>query len=280
MTYAVSNIAWSPEERKDAYALLQKFGISGLEIAPGLFFHNAVDAFNPSDAEAAEALVEIREAGLELVSMQALLFGVKGAQLFGSDAERSRFFTGMSRAITLADRFSIPNLVFGSPKQRVVPDDMSAETAQAVAIDTFRRLGDLAAKARTCLAIEANPVAYGANFLTEVGTAADFVIAVDHPAVRLILDVGAMHLNDQFDAIPDVIARHGARLSHVHISEPFLEPAPGSVAAAATVLNALRDAAYNGCVSIEMKRHDSGLSAVEHSVVRLMEAATLREASA
>ncbi|MBQ4824475.1 sugar phosphate isomerase/epimerase [Leisingera sp. HS039] len=273
MTYAVSNIAWTPEERKDAYTILQKFGVAGLEIAPGLFFYNASDPFNPSEAEADAVLSEIRDAGLTLVSMQSLLFGAEGVKLFGSDQERSRFFDGMSRAITLAGRFAIPNLVFGSPKQRIIPDDMAIEDAQAMAIDTFRRLGDLSAKARTCISIEANPAAYGTNFLTEAGAAAEFVAAVDHPAIRLILDVGAMHLNDQFDTVARMIGENIDCLNHVHISEPFLEPAPKSTAAAATVLEALRNAEYDGWVSIEMKRHQDGLSAVEQSVARLMDAA-------
>lgn len=280
MNYAVSNIAWAPEERKDAYAILQKFGIAGLEIAPGLFFYDASDPFNPSEVEADAVLSEIRDAGLSLVSMQSLLFGVEAAKLFGSDQERSRFSDGMSRAITLAGRFGIPNLVFGSPTQRVIPDGMLIEDARAVAIDTFCHLGDLAAKAQTSISIEANPAAYGTNFLTEVGAAAEFVAAVDHPAIRLILDVGAMHLNDQFDTVARMVADNIDRLNHVHISEPFLEPAPKSTEAAATVLEALRAAEYDGWVSIEMKRHQDGLSAVEQSVARLIDAAELKETPA
>ena len=36
MKLSVSNIAWTHGERLEAYALLQRFGISGLEIAPGV----------------------------------------------------------------------------------------------------------------------------------------------------------------------------------------------------------------------------------------------------
>ena len=54
MILSVSNIAWAPAERLEAYDLLAEAGLTGLEIAPGLFFDAAEDAFAP-DAATAEA---------------------------------------------------------------------------------------------------------------------------------------------------------------------------------------------------------------------------------
>jgi len=87
MKLAMSNIAWSPDERLEAYQILGKAGLAGLEIAPGLFFHAAEDPFEPDADVAHTAMAELTDAGLTLVSMQSLLFGVKGAGLFeGPDA--------------------------------------------------------------------------------------------------------------------------------------------------------------------------------------------------
>jgi len=163
MNLAVSNIAWTPTDRLCAYELLAEFGFSGLEIAPGLFFHDADDPFNPTEEVITRALDEIHGAGLSLVSMQSLLFGVEGAALFESVESRSRFETGIERAINLAGRVGIPNLVFGSPNQRVVPKDMSMENAWSEATMLFRRMGDKAHSANTLLAIESTPAAYGTN---------------------------------------------------------------------------------------------------------------------
>ena len=95
----MSNIAWSGEERLEAYAILAEAGITGLEIAPGLFFHAAADPFVPDQASAGEALREAADAGLALVSMQSLLFGVTGAGLFDGAGPRAAFERGMIRAI-------------------------------------------------------------------------------------------------------------------------------------------------------------------------------------
>jgi len=273
MRLAVSNIAWSPEERLDAYAFLQGAGFAGLEIAPGLFFHEADDPFAPDEASASRALEEVRASELELVSMQSLLFGVTGAALFEGPEARQRFEIGMHRAIDLAGRFGIPNLVFGSPRQRCVPDDMPMDRALNEAAELFRMLGDRAVAARTKIAIEANPAVYGTNFLNTLEDAVSFVELVDHPAVVAILDLGAMHINGDFAAVPSMIPKITSQLNHVHVSEPHLAPAPASSNALTPVLKALSDHGYKGAVSIEMKRPDGGLAEVEAAIARLAGAA-------
>lgn len=272
MKLAVSNIAWAPADRIAAYALLAEAGYAGLEIAPGLFFHAASDPFEPSEAVAAEAVAEMAGAGLRLVSMQSLLFGVQGAALFGDADAQTRFETGMDRAIALADRFGIPNLVFGSPGVRSVPEGMAPDAATEHAATLFRRLGDRARDAGTVIAMEPNAAAYGTNFLNRLTDVAAFVAQVDHPAVTVILDVGAMHMNDEFADTPRQIPAILDRLTHVHVSEPQLAPAPASTDEARTVLTALADGGYDRFVSIEMKAPEGGLATVRAAVTRLAEA--------
>jgi sugar phosphate isomerase/epimerase len=274
MRLAMSNIAWSVEERLGAYAILAEAGITGLEIAPGLFFHAADDPFVPDEASASEALYEMADAGLSLVSMQSLLFGVTGAALFEGAEARNVFQRGMTRAITLAGRFGIPNLVFGSPAQRRVPAGMAMADALAEAAAVFRRLGDVAAAAGTRITIEANPAAYGTNFLTTLEEAEAFVALVDHPAIALILDLGAMHMNGSFASVPTRLPDLAPSLNHVHVSEPDLAPAPADAGALVPVLQGLAAAGYAKAVSIEMKRPAQGLADVRRAVARLVEADT------
>lgn len=274
----MSNIAWLAEERLEAYAILAESGITGLEIAPGIFFHATDDPFVPDAASAHEALREMTDAGLSLVSMQSLLFGVSGAGLFTGAEARAAFATGMTRAITLAGRFGIPNLVFGSPAQRRVPAGLAMADALDAAAAIFRQLGDAAAAAGTRITIEANPAAYGTNFLTTLEEAEAFVARVDHPAIALILDLGAMHMNGDFVRVPARLPALAPRLAHVHVSEPDLAPAPADPAALAPVLWGLRKGGYAKAVSIEMKRPPHGLADVREAVARLIAARTIAEA--
>jgi sugar phosphate isomerase/epimerase len=274
----MSNIAWAPEERLGAYAILARAGFTGLEIAPGLFFHAAEDPFAPDAASAQAALAAIADAGLALVSMQSLLFGLTGAALFEGPEARIAFEAGMRRAIALAGRFGIPNLVFGSPVQRRVPEGMAMADALDQAAEVFRRLGDAAMAAGTRIAIEANPAAYGTNFCTTLDEALTFVGQVDHPAIVPHLDLGAMHMNGDFASVPALLPDLAPRLSHVHVSEPDLAPAPADPAALVPVLEGLAAAGYARAVSIEMKRAPQGLAAVRRAVAALAQARDAMEA--
>ncbi|MEE4155023.1 MAG: sugar phosphate isomerase/epimerase family protein [Erythrobacter sp.] len=277
MRLAMSNIAWASEERIAAYRIMAEAGMTGLEIAPGLFFHAAEDPFAPDPASAHQALAEMADAGLALVSMQSLLFGVEGAALFEGEEARHRFELGMIRAIELAGRFGIPNLVFGSPRQRQVPEGVAMETALGQANELFAALGDRALAVGTRIAIEANPAAYGTNFLTTLGEAFAFVERVDHPAITAILDLGAMHMNGEFEEVPARVAAIGARLSHVHVSEPQLAPAPAPGRALGPAFKALEAVGYQGAVSIEMKRSERGLADVREAARRLAQSAARAE---
>jgi sugar phosphate isomerase/epimerase len=278
MRLAVSNIAWLPGERLEAYPILAEAGLTGLEVAPGLLFHAAEDAFDPDPTTAREAMREVEGAGLTLVSMQSLLFGVEGAALFGTVPERAAFERGMLRAISLAGRFGIPNCVFGSPMQRRVPEGMAMADAMEQAAAVFCRLGDAAAAAGTRITIEANPAAYGTNFCNTLEEAEAFVALVDHPAIALILDLGAMHMNGDFASVPDRLPALTPRLNHVHVSEPHLAPAPADSAALVPVLRTLRASSFAKAVSIEMKRPEAGLADVRRSVARLVDAQQAAEA--
>jgi sugar phosphate isomerase/epimerase len=266
MRFCASNIAWSFDERLAAYTVLQKAGFTGLEIAPGIFFAEEPDVFLPSDRSATRALAEIEEAGLGLISMQALLFGVEGAALFGSHQERQQFDRAMRRAITLAERIGVPNLVFGSPRQRVIPKGMTALDAMEIAAQSFQSLADLAQTAGTRILVEPNPTAYGTNFLNRQAEVEAFLDLVDHPAVCGIIDTGAMAMNSEGFAD---IAVNLSRIAHVHCSAPQLDPAPRSMDEAKTVLVGLMELGYSGAISIEMKRGGNGVADMETSVALL-----------
>lgn len=272
MRLAVSNIAWPAADRDAAYAILAEGGVTGLEIAPGLFLPDAQDPFAPMPAEAEAALKATEAAGLTLVSMQSLLFGVQGAALFEGEDARARLIAAMERAIELARRLAIPNLVFGSPKQRAYPDALSAEQAQAEAADVFRRLGDTAVAAGAHIAVEPNGRAYGTNFLNRVEEAEAFVRAVDHPGVVLNFDVGALHMEGDFDRVEAIAAQAFDTIGHVHVSEAGLSPAPADPAQAARAIQALQTAGYTGWHSIEMAATQTPLDDLAAAIARLNQA--------
>jgi len=254
---AMSNIAWAPAERDAAYGLLQRYGFTGVEIAPGLLFPDAPDPFAPGAAAIEAARRDAAGYGLGFVSMQSLLFGCEGAALFEDAAARARLVAQMRRAIVLAQDLEIANIVFGSPKNRYIPDGLGREAAYAIAAETFAALGDFAAAREVRIAVEPNPAAYGANFLVTVEEAAAFVASLAHPAVTLNFDLGAIAMAGAVDRLEHYLSLYRGMVSHIHLSEPQLAPAPASADMARRLDRAAEAAGYGGWISIEMRRPET-----------------------
>lgn len=202
---AISNIAWKPSEEDAVFDILQHYGVRGLEIAPPLAFPHEADPFAPSATAVSAFMRKIERRGLELVSMQSLLFGVQDAVLFGSDAQRDRFKHGLKRATELARRLGIPNLVMGSPAHRRIPETLERGDAELLAADVFREIGDHCLEASSTLALEPNPAVYGTNFLTTIGETIEFAQKVAHPAVSVNFDIGSLHLNGEMGGGREVV---------------------------------------------------------------------------
>ena len=250
---AISNIAWRSDERLAVYSLLAEHDVTGLEIAPGLTFPGTDDPFSPSTAEVRRFRAECEGNGLSPVSMQSLLFGSQGASLFGSPAERAAFETGIERAIALGARLETPNLVLGSPTNRVIPPNMVRGDAEAIACEVLGRLGQSAQAAGVTLALEPNPVDYGTNFLNTMAETLAFANRVDHPAITVNFDLGALHINGEFPLAASLFRQGLRRISHVHISEPHLAPAPASAAGVMALASVAMGIGYPGWFSIEMR---------------------------
>ena len=213
MRLSFSNIAWAQDEEAETADLLAQAGVRLVDIAPGKYFADPAAA---TAADAQRVRLWWADRGFAIAGMQALLFGVSGLNLFTDDGA---MLARLSRLCRLGADLGVGVLTFGSPKQRdrTGLDDVSTER---IAVDFFRRLGDAAERAGVLLCLEPNPAMYGCNFMVRTDEAAAIVRAVDHPAIRLQLDIGAIAANgeDATRAIED----HCALIGHVHASEPGL----------------------------------------------------------
>lgn len=263
MILSISNIAWHPSNRLSIYSALQKFNFTGLEIAPGLLFNHADNPFNPLESELNKIIDELNNFNLKIVSMQSLLFGKKDALLFGNSDQRQIFFDGMLEAIKLAERLNVPNLVFGSPSNRNISKGMKLIDAQDIARSTFTKLGEVALNAGTSISIEPNPQEYGTNFINNMNQAISFIKKIESPGIKAILDIGSIKMNNEFDDLPNLISKSIAHLNHVHISEPYLMPAPQSFSEYEYLYNLLLKAGYEKALSIEMKSENISINNIE-----------------
>lgn len=110
-------------------------------------------------------------------------------------------------------------LVFGCPKNRYVPDGMTNE--HKIAIDFFRVLGELAAEKDVTICLENNSSKYGCNFLTTVSEVGSFVRSVNHPNIRMMIDVGNALMEGE-NTVCAQIRDNIDILGHFHVSAPYM----------------------------------------------------------
>jgi sugar phosphate isomerase/epimerase len=272
LIFSASNIAWAWSDRLAAYEILARHDFHGLEIAPSLFFAQSKSPFLPSDSDIKQRLNELKGFDLEIVSMQSVLFGSDEARLFGSNSQFESFMVAIKNALILAGKLGIPNVVFGCPKNRIIPDSLSRSEAIGLAAEVFTRIGDLAKEAGTAVSLEPNPQIYGTNFLNTFKETHKFIETVDHPAITMMLDTGGLSAANELEDVLGSDCQLLGKLNHVHISEPYLSPAPKSSYEFEKVLEVLQDNDYSKAISIEMKRTSKSLEDLELSVQKIYSA--------
>lgn len=241
MKYSISNIAWDKDKDKEMYLYLNKLEIQGIEIAPTHIFGD-----NPytKKTQAIDLKKDLRDKyNLEISSMQSIWFGRK-ERLFESREERKILLDYTKYAVEFANILECTNLVFGSPKNRV----MKCTDDWKIAEEFFCILGDYSYKNNVIIALEANPKIYNTNFLNTTEETAEFVKKLNNKGIQINLDLGTMIQNDES---LDNVEKNLDIIHHVHISEPFLAPIQWRQIQR-TVMKELKKNGYENYISIEM----------------------------
>lgn len=153
MRLAISNIAWDIAEDETVAALLKRYQVDAIDIAPGKYF--------PKPGEATKAdILQIKQwwadRGIEITGMQALLFGTSGLNVFGTPESQDTLLQHLDAVCRIGAGLNAPRIVFGSPKNRDRSGLSDAET-MAMAMSFFRRLGDIAGAHGVTICLEPNP---------------------------------------------------------------------------------------------------------------------------
>lgn len=249
MKLAASNIAWVPAEDDAIAGSLRANGFTGVEIAPSTRWETPIEA-TKKEIAAYRAAWEKR--GLQVVAMQALLFGRPDLLLFGSATVRRALREYLIALIEMAHGLGAQALVFGAPKNRK-RGRMPIDEANDIAVEFFREVGAMAASRGCVICIEPNPPAYDCDFINTTAEAVALCARIASRGVKVNGDTGAMVTNDE-----DPVTTIGAALpaiGHFHASEPALaELTEGAHHRRAA--DALRAGTYGGWVSIEMRAAD------------------------
>ena len=172
------------------------------------------------------------------------------------------------KCVDLGALLGAKSLVFGSPKNRKIPEGVSSVETMEIAASFFSDLGDYANNRGCFISLEANPELYGTNFLNYTHEVCDFVRELNSPGVRVNLDIGTIKINKR--DYQSVVEATLPFTGHIHISEPMLELVASDVDAGKhkVVAELIKSSGYCNWVSIEMKSGVSGsnLESVKKSI--------------
>lgn len=239
---AISNIAWDKADDEAVYAAMQQNGFTGLEIAPTRIFPEY-----PYENLTGAALFGgylLNRWGFHVPSMQSIWYGQTGNIFDPVQAEELLDYT--AEAFQFAHTINCPVWCSAAPKP---PPGPAAHRGGGRCL--FAKAGALASHYDVVLAIEANPPVY-TNYLNNTADAFAMVKRLQSPGLAVNLDLSTMISNGERlrDFVDDI-----KYVSHVHISEPGLEPiVPRQEHKELAML--LKAVGYSGDVSIEMKRTD------------------------
>lgn len=215
MRISISNIAWDVVDDESMAEILQFEGISAIDIAPGKYFKN----FQHTTSEDTQKVKKWwKNRGIDIVGMQALFFGTEGLNLFSNTAKQMN--EHLVHVMRIGSELGATKLVFGSPKNRD-RSGLSDVEAQQKADDFFGKAADVAQKLGVILCLETNPPAYSCNFMVKMDETAKVVSRINHPHVRMQLDIGAMLMNQES---AELIKKYTPLIGHIHLSEPHLKP--------------------------------------------------------
>ncbi len=246
MRLAISNIAWDPSEDEIIAALLQRYNIDAIDIAPGKYFPVPTQA---KDSEITQIKNKWLKEGVEITGMQALLFGTTGLNVFGGSDSQNAMLQHLDAVCHIASGLEAKRLVFGSPKNRD-RTGLNDQKTMDIAVPFFQKLGNIAQNHGVIICLEPNPTCYGANFMTTSPETAEIVKQIAHPSIKMQLDTGALCINNENPV--EILEQYSTLIGHIHASEPNLLPLGDGTTDHTEVVKALKHYLPHYLVSIEM----------------------------
>jgi sugar phosphate isomerase/epimerase len=226
---------------------VRQAGYDGLELAP---FTLAAAITDVSRATRAELRQRAADAGVEILGLHWLLAKTQGFYLTSPDAAvRVRTAAYLRELAHACHDLGGTVMIFGSPQQRTLLPGVTADAALEFAADTFRRLLPVLGDLGVTLCMEPL-VPAETDFLNTCADTMRLVEMLNHPNFVLHLDVKAMA--SEGEPIADLTRRYAGRAGHFHANDPNLRgPGFGEVDFV-PIFQALRDAGYDGWVSVEV----------------------------
>lgn len=250
--FAVCNELFGERPLAEVAAFVKALGYEGIELAPFTLASSVVD-ISQEQRRMIRRIVE--DNGLEIVGLHWLLVKPEGLHITHPDSSvRRRTCDYLKTLVDFCADVGGRVMTLGSPRQRNVLPGVSRQEAEGYFVDVLRQCGDLARERSVTICLEALPSAQ-TNFLNTSEEVARMVRKIDHPGVRMMLDVKSMCSESTADSggrpLPEIIRSCAGLFDHFHANDSNLKgPGFGNVDFV-PIMKALLEVGYEGYVSVE-----------------------------
>ena len=257
MQFGICNEIFKDWKLEDALSFAARAGYDAIEIAP---FTIANDVTAIPATERARIREAAARAGIAISGIHWVLVQAEGMYLTHPDAGvRARTAKYLGDLVDFCADIGGRTIVVGSPKQRNLMPGVTPEQAWDWARETFAPAVARAAERGVTICLE--PLAPAeTNFINTAADAIRFVQPFQSAHFKIILDVKAM--SSEAKPIPQIIRESWPHFAYFHANDKNLKgPGFGEVDFK-PIAAALREAGYDGVVSVEVFNFDEGPEAI------------------
>ncbi len=257
MKFGICSEIFKDWPAEDMFAFAKKAGYDYVEIAP---FTVASPVGKISAAERTRIRGLAEKIGIGISGLHWVLVQTEGIYLTHPDAAvRQRTSDYFVELVDCCADFGGTRIIVGSPKQRNLMEGVSYEQAWAFATDAFRAAVKRAEQRGVVLCFE--PLAPSeTDFVNTAAEGRRFAAQFGSRAMSIILDVKAM--SSEGRPIPDIIRESAGHFEYFHANDPNLKGPGFGDMDFRPIAAALRDAKYDGIVSVEVFKFEEGPEAI------------------
>lgn len=265
MKYAICNETYEGWDHARVCEVTAKHGYMGLEVAPFTLAPRITDV---TAAQRAELRRTAEKAGLTIIGLHWLLAKTEGFHLTSQDAAvRKRTGEYLAELARAAAELGGDILVLGSPFQRNLPEGMPLSQGHELAMETIRYCLKALEESKVYLCLEPLTPAE-TNILTTAAEGVDMIRKLNHPYVKLHLDVKAM--SSEASPVPEIIRANREHMRHFHANDPNKRgPGFGNVDFK-PIFQALKDVKYDQWVSVEVFDYTPDPETIARESIRYM----------
>ncbi len=246
---------WNDINRTIDY--VKDIGYDGLEIAPFTLAKYVTDI--PS-ATREQIRHKAEQKGLEIIGLHWVLVGPDGMHINSPDKDvRQRTADYIGELVRFCRDVGGRLIIFGSPKQRMVMDELTYQQAFDYAVETFRQALPICEDLDVIICME--PLtSLETNFCTSAAETLELVKAVDHPNFQMMLDTKAMAPEKESRA--DLMRKYADYMRHYHANDENLNGPGWGEVDFKPIFDALKEIDYDGYVSVEVFKFEPGPEAI------------------